>query len=68
MVSRDCCVALPRGAMRLPAVCDCGISWSYSLTIFAFSSRPICKTLFSVSATIATLFWQNQSKIPVRSF
>ena len=32
---RNCCVALPRGAMDLSAVCDCGISWSYSLTIFA---------------------------------
>ena len=27
-------VALPRGAMGLSAVCDCGISWSYSLTIY----------------------------------
>ena len=25
LVSRDCCVALPRGAMSLSAVCDCGI-------------------------------------------
>ena len=33
MVSRDWCVALPRGAMSLPAVCDCGISLSYSFTI-----------------------------------
>ena len=30
----DLCVALLRGAMGLSAVCDCGISWSYSLTIF----------------------------------
>ena len=28
------CVALPRGAMGFSAVCDCGISLSYSLTIF----------------------------------
>ena len=26
LVSRDCCVALPRDAMGLSAVCDCGIS------------------------------------------
>ena len=26
LVSRDCCVALPRGAMGPSAVCDCGIS------------------------------------------
>ena len=32
-MSRDCCVALPRGAMGLSAVCDCGISRSYSVTI-----------------------------------
>ena len=33
-MSRDCCVALPRGTMGLSAVCDCGIFSSYSLTIF----------------------------------
>ena len=27
-------MALPPGAMGLSAVCDCGNSWSYSLTIF----------------------------------
>ena len=26
LVSRDCCVALPHGAMGLSAVSDCGIS------------------------------------------
>ena len=26
LVSRDCCVALPRGTMGLSAVSDCGIS------------------------------------------
>ena len=26
LVSRDCCVALPRAATGLSAVCDCGIS------------------------------------------
>ena len=26
MVSRDCCVALPRDATDLSAVCECGIS------------------------------------------
>ena len=31
LVSRDCCVALPRNARGLSAVCDCGISWSHSL-------------------------------------
>ena len=25
LVSCDCCVALPRGAMGLSAICDCGI-------------------------------------------
>ena len=29
-------MALPRGAMGLNAVCDCGISSSYSLTIRHF--------------------------------
>ena len=26
LVSRDCCVALPRDAIDLSSVCDCGIS------------------------------------------
>ena len=34
LVSLGGCVALPRGAMGLSAVCDCSISCSYSLTIF----------------------------------
>ena len=34
LVSRNCCVTLPRGAMNLSAVCDFGISLLYSLTIF----------------------------------
>ena len=33
-MSRDGYVALPRGVMGLSAVCDCGISRSFSLTIF----------------------------------
>ena len=37
LVSRDCCVALPNDAMGLSAVCDCGISRSYSLfTVLIF--------------------------------
>ena len=34
-MSRDGWAALPRGATGFSAACDCGISWSYSLTIFA---------------------------------
>ena len=37
-MTRDGWVALPRGAMGLSSVCDCGISWSYSLTIFEVRS------------------------------
>ena len=33
-MSRDGWAALPRGATGLSVVGDCGISWSYSLTIF----------------------------------
>ena len=33
LVCCDCFVALPRGAMGLSAVCDCGASSSYSLFI-----------------------------------
>ena len=34
LVSHDCCVALLHDAIGLSAVCDCGISLSYSLTMF----------------------------------
>ena len=34
LVSRDGCVALPRGGIGLSAVCVCGIFLSYPLTIF----------------------------------
>ena len=37
-MSRDGWAALPRGAKGLSAVCDCGISWSYSLTNFGCMS------------------------------
>ena len=40
-MSRDFCVALPRGTVGLSTVCDCGISWSYSLTIFFLSKFEI---------------------------
>ena len=34
LVSGDCCVALPEEAIGFSAVFDCGISCSYSITIF----------------------------------
>ena len=34
LVSRDCCVALPRGAMGLSAVCDCSISHTRLLFVY----------------------------------
>ena len=39
-MSLDGCVALTCGAMGLSAVCDYGISWSYSLTILG-SEYPL---------------------------
>ena len=50
-MSRDCFVTLPRGVKCLSAVCDCGISWSYSLTIpknhfTLFQLRDSTKFLF----------------------
>ena len=38
LVSRDCCMVLPQDGMGLSAVCDCGNSLSYSLTIFNINS------------------------------
>ena len=36
-MSCSCCVTFPRGAMGLSAVCDCGISLLYSLTVSEMS-------------------------------
>ena len=33
-MSHDCCVAFPHNATGSSAVCDCGITLTYSLTIF----------------------------------
>ena len=33
LTSRDGWAALPHGTTGLSAVCDCGISWTYSFTI-----------------------------------
>ena len=43
-MSRDGWAALPRGATGLSAVCDCGISWSYLLTIFGCSTCCTIRT------------------------
>ena len=51
LVSHDCCVALPHDAMGLSAVCDCGISWSYSLTILTnVSLNPGSSVHFNISS------------------
>ena len=36
-----CYVALPCGAVGWPAVCNCGISWSYSFTFFALAQTDL---------------------------
>ena len=36
-----CCVALPHDATGLSAVCDCGISYSYSLFFRNVNSTPV---------------------------
>ena len=64
LVSRDRCVALPRGAMGLSAVCDCGISWSYSLTIS--ERRVIGLSHISINSTgWCVLHWQKYTKRPM---
>ena len=39
LLSHYCCVALPHNAMGLAAVCDCGISLSYSLPTFGETAQ-----------------------------
>ena len=56
-MSRDCCVALPPSDMGLSAVCDCGISWSYSLFLNALGvavagDNDICINIFTTTAHV----------------
>ena len=53
LVARDWCVVLTHDGTGLSAVCDCGISWSYSLTIFAKNNNKV--TPPAVSLKLATL-------------
>ena len=46
-----CSVALPRDAMGWSAVCDCGISWSYSLTFLWKDNSPLWFNNFSFCTT-----------------
>ena len=48
-MSRDGLAALPRGATGLSAVYDCGISLSYSLTIFVAPPFALLDLSFSLA-------------------
>ena len=52
-MSRDGWAALPRAATGLSAVCDCGISWSYSLTIFGV----VVDSEGNATLPMNTVFW-----------
>ena len=59
-MSRDGCVALPRGVMGLSSVCDCGIFRSYSLFLtknLEPDLDPNCSSLYPVS----TYYIRNQA-------
>ena len=45
---RDCSVALPRDATGLSAVCDFGISWSYSLIIFEITKSNMSNNVINI--------------------
>ena len=53
-MSLDFCVSLQvlRDAVGLPAVCDCGISSSYSLTIFGVAVLDIINTAITCIMTL----------------
>ena len=61
LVSCDCCVALPHDAMGLPAVCDCGISWSYLLTICK------CKMIKKNLTFVLLHYWQSTNCIETKN-
>ena len=51
LVSRDCCVALSHGVTGLSAVCECGISRSYSQAHYFL---PLLHSLCRQSPSIVT--------------
>ena len=62
-MSRDGWVALPRGAMGLSAVCDCGISWSYSLTIFNIVEDCVKNWIFMIFHSKSIFHYNHQMSI-----
>ena len=69
LLSHDCCVALPHGAMGLSAVCDCGIFWSYyffttkNYNIQELQYRPRHDAVFYDFSSVSTLSWYNHFRI-----
>ena len=57
LVPRDCCVALPCGAIGLSAVRDRGISLSYSLTFFIRFDFIKCLKRFQITPVVVTLLY-----------
>ena len=51
-MSHDCCVALPRGAMDLFAVCDCGFTSSYPLFLTKMPGL-VCILITRMTAFVA---------------
>ena len=68
LVFYDCCVALPRGATALFAVCDFGISKSYSL-VLADTHFVITHRLFRTEETvrIEIVFDRNDATDSIKS-
>ena len=60
-MSRDGWAALSRGATGLSAVCDCGISWSYPLTIFEMVQRRAARWTLSEYSPYASVTQMLQS-------
>ena len=53
---RDCCVALPHDSTGLSAVCDWGISWSYS--IFWLNTPPCGPVVYTYSVLTDFSSWK----------
>ena len=58
-------MALPRGATGLSAVCDCGISRSYSLTIFIYLDIKYDPKLLIVEFHFIAILWKFEEGGPV---
>ena len=66
-LSSCCIVMVERSSSRCSAVCDCGISWSYSLTFFYIWYYYVPWTFWNKEQSFASLITVKSRQLPMVS-